>query len=126
MSEEKKVIDMPESSENELDRAIAEAEADAVSTYVHHFKKPFLWMGQEYETMAFNFEDLTGRDMQAIEREMSMMGQAVVSPALSGEFLLRMAARAAGIGVDAILAMPIHEAATIRTKARSFLLRSEL
>lgn len=115
-----------EKSENELDRAVAEAMAEEAATYVHTFKKPFLWMGKTYETMAFNFEDLTGRDMQAIEREMSVLGQAVVSPALSGEFLIRMAGRAAGIGVDAILAMPISEAAAIRTKARSFLLRSEL
>lgn len=112
----------------ELDQAIEEAvELDENSgTYVHLFRRPFKWEGKEYDELAFNFESLTGRDLVAIEREMAMSGQVVMSPAMSGEFLIRMAARACGLGIDVIQAMPISDVATIRAKARTFLLRAEL
>lgn len=110
----------------ELDAAITEA-ADAEGGYLHKFKKPFLWQGKEYDTLLFDFESLSGRDMNNIERELAITeGITVISPTMSGPFLMNMAAKAAGIGYDMLLAMPIFEANRIRSKARSFLLSSEL
>lgn len=117
---------MAENDNKELTAAIKKALAESKGVYLHKFKKPFIWLNEELESMAFDFESLTGRDMQAIEREMALLGTSVLVPTMSGEFLLRMASRAAGIGYDAILAMPISDAAAIRTKARNFLLKSEL
>ena len=110
----------------ELEAAITEA-ADAEGGYLHKFKKPFLWQGTEYDTLLFDFESLSGRDMNNIERELAITeGITVISPTMSGPFLMNMAAKAAGIGYDMLLAMPIFEANRIRSKARSFLLSSEL
>ena len=112
----------------ELDKVIEDAESagESAGTYVHQLHRPFKWEGKEYNELAFNFESLTGRDLMAIEREINMTAQVVMSPAMSGEFLIRMAARACGLGIDAIQAMPIADAAAIRAKARTFLLRAEL
>lgn len=128
MSETKKIDALKNDSVDgaELDAAIAEA-TDAEGGYLHKFKKPFLWQGKEYETLLFDFESLSGRDMNNIERELAITeGITVISPTMSGPFLMNMAAKAAGIGYDMLLAMPIFEANRIRSKARSFLLSSEL
>ncbi len=110
----------------EFEQAKTEAET-AVGGYTHHFKRPFVWQEKEHKSLHFDFEGLTGRDMVNIEKEIAMTeGINVVVPALSTPFLLAMAARACGLGVDALHAMPISDANAIRAKARNFLLNSEL
>ena len=66
------------------------------------------------------------------------IGKPTISPTFSGQFLVRMAARACTntivdasghprrIGDDALRALPIFEFNRVRGKARSFLLASEL
>ena len=102
----------------------AEASGD-VST--HKFSKPLVYMGKTYETMTMNFAILTGDDGLAIENEMAVLGKAVIIPSFSGEYLIRMAVRASDerIGVDAFRIMPLSDYNRIRSKARSFLLKSE-
>lgn len=126
MSEDIKKVDDGTVKGDELDAAMAEAK-DAEGGYTHKFKKPFLWQGKEYTTMHFDFEDLTGGDMIAIEKELAITeGVTVITPTMSGPFLMAMSAKAAGIGYDTMLAIPIFEANRIRAKARNFLLSSEL
>lgn len=99
----------------------------AAGGYTHTFKKPFVYMEKEHTSLHFDFESLTGRDMINIEKEIAITeGINVVVPVLSTPFLLAMAARACGLGVDVLQAMPISDANAIRTKARNFLLNSEL
>jgi hypothetical protein len=59
---------------------------------------------------------------------MQAMGKALVVPTFSGEYLIRMAAKACTepIGADAFEIMSIADYNKIRSAARSFLLRSEL
>lgn len=126
MSEDIKKVDDGTVKGDELDAAMAEAK-DAEGGYTHKFKKPFLWQGKEHATMHFDFEDLTGGDMIAIEKELAITeGVTVITPTMSGPFLVAMSAKAAGIGYDMMTAMPIFEANRIRAKARNFLLSSEL
>ena len=126
MSENIKKVDDGTVKGDELDAAMAEAE-NAEGGYNHKFKKPFLWQGKEYSVLQFDFEDLTGGDMIAIEKELAITeGVTVLTPTLSGPFLMAMSAKAAGIGYDMMMAMPIFEANRIRAKARNFLLNSEL
>lgn len=109
----------------EVNVALAAAK-DAQGGYTHKFKKPFKHENKEYSVLYFDFEGLTGNDMMAIEQELTITkGISVMVPSMSGPFLVAMAARAAGIGQDILLAMPIYEVNRIRAKARSFLLNSE-
>ena len=55
------------------------------------------------------------------------MGKFIVSPTFSGEYLVRMAAKACTtpVGQDLLRALPISDYNRIRSAARSFLLSTE-
>ncbi len=113
--------------ENELESAREEARKRNVTLFEIEFKNPVKYDGKEYSKLSFDFEKLTGRDGLAIEEELQMMNKAVIVPALSGEYLVRMAARACTekVGADIFDYMPIKDYNRIRSAARSFLLLSE-
>lgn len=96
-------------------------------TYVHAFKTPFTWEGKTYESLTFNFGELTCEDDLAIENELLAVGKAnYMSATTSGEYQLRFIMRACTdkIGADVYKKMPISEWRKIRSKAKTFLLRS--
>ena len=63
--------------------------------------------------------------MVMIEKEMTAVGEYVITPETSSSFLARMAARAANVGSDIILALPLREFGKIKGKARDFLVGTE-
>lgn len=106
----------------------AENEAlDTTGMYVHTLKKPFEYEGKKYETLTFDFEALTGSDSLAIETELQLLNRPVVVREISGEYQIRVAARACQehISVDALKALPIKECTKILNRTRSFLLSAE-
>ncbi len=120
MADNKNIID-------EKEFAAAEEEAKhAEAAYTHKFAKPFSWMGKTYEKLIFNFDTLTGNDFLAVEAVMNSRGKVLVTPAFSGDFLCLIAAKACGLGDDALCALPIADFSKIRSMARSFLLKTEL
>lgn len=98
------------------------AAEDSVGVYTHKFRKPFTYEGKTYEKLEFNFERLTGRDMVAIETEMSDNNEYALAPEISRIFQAKMAARAAGVGGDVLGAMPIVDFNKITNACRRFLL----
>ena len=134
MKDEKKAVD-----EKELQAAEEAAKEDEViygDKYTHVFAKPFTYDGETFEELEFDWGKLDANDSLAIEHEVESMGKAVIVPALSGDYLIRMAARActttvdvAGakkrLGTDLFLHLPLRDYNKIRSKARSFLLASE-
>ena len=117
----------PAVDENEFNAARAEAQKKDVSRLTIKFKKPVKYNNKEYEELSFDFDKLTGMDGLAIEEELQMLNKAVIVPALSGEYLIRMAARACTekIGADIFNYMSLKDYNRIRSAARSFLLQSE-
>jgi hypothetical protein len=107
--------------------AAALDETGAAGSYTHTFKSPFAYMGKEYAELRFDWDSLTGNDALNIEAEMAALGKPVVVPAFSGDYLIRMAAKACAvqIGADAFGLMKLSDYNRIRTAARSFLLTSE-
>lgn len=97
-------------------------EANKSSTYVHKFAQPFEYAGKKYEQMNFYFENLTGSDMDAIETEMAMQSKVAYAPEVSTTYQAMLAARAAGVSVDAIMALPVKDYRAITMQARNFLL----
>lgn len=112
--------------------AVAEQEAakNDIGIYVHTFKAPFFCLiGTEhrsFDQLTFDFNKLTGRDSLAIENELQSLGKPVIVAEMSGEYLIRMAARACTekISADDLAAAPLADYNKIRSRARSFLLRS--
>jgi hypothetical protein len=75
--------------------AVAEKEAEqSAYTYTHKFKRPFEYQGKTFNELTFDWGKLTGRDGLAIENELQQIGKAVIVPTFSGDYLIRMAARA--------------------------------
>lgn len=107
--------------------AVAEREAEKSEyTYTLKFDKPFECEGKTYDELTFDWGSLTGADSLAIENEMAQLGKPLIAPEFSGEYLVRMAARACTlkIGSDILCKLPLGYYNKIRSNARSFLLKS--
>lgn len=89
--------------------------------YTHTFKKPVMILGQQYKTMTFYFDRLTGEDIEAVEQEMQDMNKYALSPEISSVFQCMLAARAAKVGSDEIRRLPVADYMKIKNKARDFL-----
>lgn len=112
--------------EEELEQAKEKAK-DAEVLFKLKFKKPFVYEGNEYTELSFDFDNLTGRDSLDVERELSMRGIQVAVPAFSGEYIIRIAAKACteAIGYDAFERMALKDYNRLRSKVRNFLMGSE-
>lgn len=113
---------------DEKEVEIAQEEAkNSPDTFIIYFKKPIKYNDVELEKLEFDFDKLTGEDGLNIENELNTIGRPAVVPAFSGEYLIRMAARACTtkIGPDIFNTMRLSDYNKIRSAARSFLLRSE-
>ncbi|UNY40569.1 tail assembly chaperone [Pararheinheimera phage vB_PsoM_KLER1-1] len=84
--------------------------------------KPFVFEEKEYTTLNLNMEDLTGADLENIEREMSAAGMIVSLPEASKSYQMYVAARSAKVPVALIKALPLRDASAITMKVQSFLL----
>ncbi|MBR3239155.1 MAG: hypothetical protein IKF99_12025 [Oscillospiraceae bacterium] len=113
------------------EEALEKVKADAINadiTFKLRFKKPFMYDGVEYQELNFDLENLTGRDSLDVERELAMRGIQAPVLAFSGEYIIRIAAKACleHIGSDAFEHMPMKEYSKVRNKIRNFLMSSEL
>ncbi|MCL2082873.1 MAG: phage tail assembly protein [Oscillospiraceae bacterium] len=108
--------------------AVQRDAADSKDTYTHKFKKPFIYDGQEYTELRFDWDGLSGADALAIEREVEKItGVVVIAEEFSSEYLIRMAAKCCTqeIGPDAFELMRQKDYKRIKSRAKSFLLASE-
>lgn len=111
---------------NEFSAVVQDA-AESISAVTVQLSRPISYEGKAYTELRFDWDRLTGEDSLAIENELQAQGKFVVAPTFSGEYLVRMAARACTemIGQDLIRSLPISDYNRIRSAARSFLLNSE-
>lgn len=90
--------------------------------FVLTLAKPYTYEDKTYEKFVFDFEGLTGSDLVDIETEMTAVGEFALSPEISTSFMCRMAAKAAKVGSDVLLHLPIREFAKVKNKAQNFLI----
>lgn len=120
-------VEIPEVKIDAEELAIAEKEAeDSADTFTYKFKKPLMYNGGVIEEITFDWDSLTGGDSLAIEDELQKVGKMAIVPEFSGEYLIRMAARASSprVGADFFENMPMGAYNKIRSAARSFLLNA--
>lgn len=110
----------------ELEIAKAEAE-ESDDIFKCTFKRPATYDNLVITDMVFDWGRLTGQDSLDIENEMLALKKVAIVPEFSGEYLIRMAARASDprVGADFFKRLPLGEYNKIRSAARSFLLKSE-
>ena len=90
--------------------------------YVMVLARPYTYEDKTYNKFVFDFEGLIGDDLVGIETEMMALGEYALSPEISTSFLYRLAAKAAGVGSDVILHLPIREFGKAKSKAQNFLI----
>ena len=88
---------------------------------VINLARPYTYEDKTYKKFVFDFEGLIGEDLVDIETERTAVGEYALSPEISTSFLYRLAAKAAGVGSDVILHLPIREFGKVKNKAQSFL-----
>jgi len=112
--------------EEELEQAKAEAK-NAENLFKLKLKKPLSYEGTDYTELSFDFDNRTGRDSLDVERELAMRAIQVAVPAFSGEYIIRIAAKActSPLGSDAFEAMSLRDYNRLRGKVRNFLMASE-
>lgn len=83
--------------------------------------------GEDYDKLTFDFHALTGADALNIEEEMQSTGRMVLVPSLSGEFMIRMAAKASveKVGEDDLRRLSIADFLRLRSRVRTFLISRE-
>lgn len=113
-----------EMTEKELIENEAE-KTESDSVYVHRFKKPFVWEGETYNEITFDFGSLKGTDLNEVEIEMQSENKYAPIPEYSIAFVLKIAARAAGVHSSVIENLPLADANIVRKKARSFFMHGE-
>ena len=97
-------------------------EATSKGVYVHKLARPFTYEEKTITELEFRFEDLTGRDMLKIEKEMQDMQEYALAPEISNAFQCRLAARAAKVGSDMLESLPLKDFNRITNAARNFLI----
>ena len=112
--------------------AVAEEEdkksaATDYAAFVFPLAKPLVHDGKTYTELTFNFEDLSGNDSLAIERELQAIGHTVIVANFDSEYLIRVCAKActAPLGVDALGKLGIRDFNRLRNTVRGFLSRKE-
>ena len=113
---------------DEKEFAAAEEEAkNAQDVVTVKLAKPVMYNDKEYSELTFDFAGLTGADALNISDELAAMGKTVILPALSDQYLIRMAARACTepIGDDIFSTMPLKAYNRIVGAARNFLIAAE-
>ena len=89
--------------------------------YVLTLSRPYTYEDKTYKEFVFDFESLIGEDLVDIETEMTAVGEFALSPEISTSFLCRLAAKAAGVGSDVILHLPIRDFGKVKSRAQNFL-----
>ena len=76
---------------------------------------------EEFTSLEFRFNQLTGADIEAIEEELQDQESYVFYPEISSAFQTILAAKAAGIPSFVIRNLPVIDYMKIKNKARDFL-----
>ena len=89
--------------------------------------RPLVHDEKTYTELTFNFEDLSGNDSLAIERELQMLGHTVIVANFDSEYLIRVCVKACteNLGLDALGKLSIRDFNRLRNTVRGFLSRKE-
>ncbi len=96
--------------------------ANDISQHKIKLKKPVTYMDVEYTELEFDFDKLTGADSESIIREISAFGKTVLIPAMSSDYLMRVAMKACSAPVDISFfsLLSIRDYERIKTLTRNF------
>lgn len=86
------------------------------------FEKPFVFEGQEYESLDFDLESLTGNQLEDAQRFVMLENKVVGNvPAFNPAYIAQVAALAAKKPVELIRALPAPKYTQITFEVQNFL-----
>ena len=86
------------------------------------FKKAVSFEGKEFTELDLDLDGLTGGDLIKASRESAILGDVNPVQELSMTYLAVVAAKAAKVNVDMILALPASEFSKVKVEVQNFLL----
>jgi hypothetical protein len=88
--------------------------------------KPIEWEEKTYSEIDLDLERLTGVDSQAVTRQLRKEHpkDPVMQPEADDRYLVALAARAARVPQDVLLALPLAEYSRVKMEVQAFLLGS--
>lgn len=86
------------------------------------FRKPFTFEGKEYTEIKLDLDALSGKDVIDAEAEARAMGVRAIMLESAKAYQAIIAAKAAGVSVDLIQALPAKEFSSVTGEVQSFLL----
>lgn len=87
------------------------------------FSKPFSYEGKEYEDLTLDIENMTGEDLESVERLLVTTGTPAPSvPELNKTFQALLAARAAKVPIEMIRALPARDYSKVTIAVGNFLM----
>lgn len=91
---------------------------------VRALSHPVEFEGKKIESLEFDYESLTGKDVRAANLESAKPGKIVASNVFDQDFCLAIAARAAKVNVALFDYLPAGDVLGIEMDTRNFLLTS--
>lgn len=88
----------------------------------HVFKNTVTFEGKDFTELDLDLDGLTGNDLIKASRETQVLGDVTPVQELSMTYLAVVAAKAAKVNVDMILALPAGEFAKVKMIVQNFLL----
>lgn len=88
----------------------------------HKFAKPYNFEGKDYESISFDLDALTGRDIAAAKREFAAAGNFSAVPAADSEFCALVLARACKQPKEFFDGLPAKEYCALTQQVTNFLL----
>ena len=83
-----------------------------------YFDKPYTFEGQEYTSIDFNFEMLTGEMFEAVASSLTSFTPV---PAFDPKFIRGIAMQASGLSAPFFLKMPLQEYQAVSAMVQAFL-----
>lgn len=88
----------------------------------YKFNKPYNFEGKDYESISFDLDALTGRDIAAAKREFAATGNFSAVPAADSEFCALVLARACKLPKEFFDGLPAKEYCALTQQVTNFLL----
>lgn len=118
------IEDLKKNEQNE--QVVTDAEETNENTYLLKFKKPYEFEGETYKEIDLSgLENLTGRDMIAVNKLMEKKGGINLLPEMSLEYACEISARATRKPVEFFLGLSPKDSINLKNIVTGFLYGTE-
>lgn len=101
---------------------VEELEEDKLDINIYTFSKAVDFEGTDYKEIVMNLENLTGRDIKEVSKELLLQGEVMGLVETNKYFLAAIAARSANLPTEFMDYIPARDFSKITVDVQNFLL----